>query len=293
MHIRQLLALIVLASICPLAIYAQPMNTPDAPEIALAFMDGAMELTLLNENPLSNNFEESFSSIDPSLQDNDNLWLFEGYQIYQVQLDFDQLDFLDPDVARLAAQFDLANDYDDLFVSVFDSALETCATTQMVSGSNSGLQQTFELTVDMWTGEPFVEGEVYCYIALAYATHPDGESDECPELPYTYVRSLQAPQGGLSIYCKTASNPVGIAEQNVLSFSFYPNPVSTQIHLQWTDSDGTFEILDVSGRVLYSEIITEGNIDSTLDLSETPEGIYLARFSTSTRVETQRLLVRH
>lgn len=276
-----------------LAGLAQPVSFPDAPEVALAYQDGVMELQMWNNNPLSNNYEEAFESIDPSLPEGNNLWVFEGYQIYQIQFGFSNLDFNDPDVARLVAQVDIENESTDLFNSVYDGATQSCVTSQMVVAANAGIPDTIELTLDAWTQEPFIEGQIYCYIALAYATHPDGESADCPEMPYTYVESIQTPDGSLNLYCKTATNPVGIVEQASIDLSIYPNPASDQVKIQLVGTEGAVELLSLTGKVISTRSISADENEVQFDVAELPEGIYLIRFRDAERVETKRLVVRH
>jgi hypothetical protein len=250
------------------SLLAQPTSTPDAPDLSVSYLDGVMTLDISNGNPISNNYNEAFEVEDGELPDEDNTWYFQGYLIYQIQLGFDELDFYDSDVARLAFQMDLEDDLETLTNNQFDTDLGLCIPQLMVQGGNSGLQYSLDISIDLWTGQPFVEGDVYCYVALAYAAHQDGENPDCDGLPYQFIRSQQAAAGSLILQCRTASNPMGVGEGSANLSKCYPNPASSTVSGAWSNLNVC--LLTADGK-LVEQIYNQND----MNVDHLPEGSYV------------------
>ena len=70
------------------------VSGPDAPDMTIQELENELILYLTNNNPISNNFKETYTAIDPGvskelpdgtpLTDEDRSYTFEGYQIYQL-----------------------------------------------------------------------------------------------------------------------------------------------------------------------------------------------------------------
>lgn len=86
--------------------------------------------------------------------------------------------------------------------------------------------------------------------------------------------------------CSIAS---GISEINSGEISIYPNPANDRIQIM-ASGKYQLQITDIQGRVIETRSIIGGDI---IDVSEFPNGIYLARMSNPGQTETLRFAVRH
>jgi len=108
----------------------------------------------------------------------DRYYRFEGYQIFQVtgpEVGANDLD--DPNMARIIQQFDIEN-YDKFGNPIgtlinweFDEAMQLSVPKVKVSGKNSGILHSFEITQDVFaTGNrSLVNYKTYYFVAIAYA----------------------------------------------------------------------------------------------------------------------------
>ncbi len=83
---------------------------------------------------------------------------------------------------------------------------------------------------------------------------------------------------------------LGISEQNEISISVYPNPVTDVINVE-TGVEGSINIFSVNGQLLINEVVVRGV--NTINLSDLRQGAYLLKFSTvdGTYI-TKKLLIR-
>lgn len=74
-------------------------------------------------------------------------------------------------------------------------------------------------------------------------------------------------------------------------FTLSPNPTNSDINLRFnsTVSNGTIDIHDVSGKLIYSRKIDNTNLE-TINASEWMQGIYLVTISTNTKTQTKRFV---
>ncbi|MFM7106974.1 MAG: T9SS type A sorting domain-containing protein [Flavobacteriales bacterium] len=86
--------------------------------------------------------------------------------------------------------------------------------------------------------------------------------------------------------CSVAS---GISEINSGEISIFPNPANDRIQIM-ASGKYQLQITDIQGRVIETRSIIGGDI---IDVSEFPNGIYLARMSNPGKTETLRFAVRH
>ena len=93
-----------------------------------------------------------------------------------------------------------------------------------------------------------------------------------------------------------SSNNVGIAEQkNAPVLSIYPNPGTGNFNLQYTGVNGlgTIEVLDLTGRTVYSEQTQMVNgANHTMNLSKLAQGQYSLRLTVNGTRSQQNLMVR-
>lgn len=157
------------------------IDGPDAPELEVIELD--RELVLVISNPtISNNANEDYAAPDPFIVCDtvpcDNVFRFEGYQIFQLRNStVSSSDLTNPDLARLVAQCDVKNfrengePIDQLVNFTFSEELNANLPIEMVNGENDGISHTFQLQNDEFaTGDRrLVNHKKYYYMAVAYA----------------------------------------------------------------------------------------------------------------------------
>jgi hypothetical protein len=93
-----------------------------------------------------------------------------------------------------------------------------------------------------------------------------------------------------------SGNNVGIGEQRkAAALSIYPNPGSGTFNLQYagTDGLGTIEVLDLTGRTVYSEAIRMiSGATHTMNLGQLAQGQYSLHLTVNGTRSQQSLLVR-
>jgi PKD repeat protein len=81
---------------------------------------------------------------------------------------------------------------------------------------------------------------------------------------------------------------------NEIELSVFPNPSSGKINikLEGLQSEGIFEITDMLGKIIHSEVVPEGNItfQKVIDLSANATGIYHYRLTHNGRQYTGKLI---
>jgi hypothetical protein len=72
-------------------------------------------------------------------------------------------------------------------------------------------------------------------------------------------------------------------------FTVYPNPSTDELNVQWSMAiDGTIQIIDLSGQVVYSEEFTKSKKMLTLQLSQLQAGLYFVNLKNSTNLSTTK-----
>jgi len=177
------------------------VDGPDAPELTLVEQDQKLIFHIWNK-PSSNNYMEKYRERDPfiicpaSIPDCNTYYSFEGYQVWQMK---------DPNVpmsevtehnelkAREVFQTDIRNGAGRLINFYWDPITESSQSVIEVSGSDQGIQHTFEITTDAFTdgAQPLVNYKKYYFVAVAYAYNnyqkygqSNPESLEGQKLPY-------------------------------------------------------------------------------------------------------------
>ncbi len=156
------------------------IDGPDAPELSIVELDQELILTLFNP-PSSNNANEDYAQVDPFIppQWSDNVFRFEGYQIFQLKDEsVSSSELSNPDVARLVAQCDIENidpltnqPIAQLINFTFSEELNASIPVEMVDGANEGLRHSFRITQDQFatTDRQLVNHKKYYFMAVAYS----------------------------------------------------------------------------------------------------------------------------
>ena len=164
------------------------LEGPRAPELTAQELDEEVILYLTNNNPLSNNVNESYIELDPTIPDVDTSgneytdleqsYRFEGYQVYQLANDeVSVADLDDPELARLVYQGDIENYNEDgqpigqLVNYEFDAEIELPVPTLQVDGANEGISHSIRVTEDLFSqgSGGLINYREYYFLAIAYA----------------------------------------------------------------------------------------------------------------------------
>ncbi|MAP81048.1 MAG: hypothetical protein CL526_08160 [Aequorivita sp.] len=82
---------------------------------------------------------------------------------------------------------------------------------------------------------------------------------------------------------------LSVADNAVENFSFYPNPVKTEINFNNIYAFTNVEIFNVQGKLLASKTIAEGLQTLPINLST---GLYFVKFSNDTQTVTKKMMVK-
>lgn len=88
-------------------------------------------------------------------------------------------------------------------------------------------------------------------------------------------------------------SPAGIEEAEDDTFTIFPNPASTEIHVHFPGSSAqvTASIYDITGRLLIQQSLDHHN--SNMDIRSLPAGFYTVTLSDERKVMTKRLIIQH
>tara|TARA_B110000046_G_scaffold169771_1_gene189168 strand:- start:44 stop:790 length:747 start_codon:yes stop_codon:yes gene_type:complete len=83
---------------------------------------------------------------------------------------------------------------------------------------------------------------------------------------------------------------LGIAENKLLNFEMYPNPVTDALNIQLPTGTEKVEvdIFDISGRLVSSKTISSN--DTSIDVQKFSKGIYIIRVATNNKIGVQRFI---
>lgn len=155
------------------------VSGPNAPDLTIRELDEGLIFYISNRktNDAGNNINESYKELDPAIlavanstgYDFDPYYKFEGYQVFQLKdATVSVADIHDQKLARMVYQCDVKNGVKQLVNHNFDQALNSNVPIEEVNGSDLGVQHTFRLTQDAFTGQALVNHKQYYYLALAY-----------------------------------------------------------------------------------------------------------------------------
>jgi hypothetical protein len=155
------------------------VSGPNAPDLTIQELDKELLIYITNRKTpdAGNNFNEGYSEIDPSIKSPDNLgsnarydstYNFEGYKVYQLlNSQVSIADIHDDSKARLVFQCDVKNDVTKLVNYNFDQAIGASVPVEEVNGNNGGIQHSFRLQNDAFSGR-FINHKQYYFLAVAY-----------------------------------------------------------------------------------------------------------------------------
>ncbi len=220
------------------------LNGPDAPELTIQELD--RELILYVTNPLgSNNYNEEYVEIDATIpptsevttyeidslfddngnyvgvfqvptgtstQNNDRIYRFQGYQIFQVKdatVSPDELG--NTDKARLVAQVDIEDGITQLINWEQDAEVNLPIPKEKVFGGDSGVVHSFRILKDEFsTTDPTLKNfQTYHYMALAYGYNQYQPYDPATLTgqPYPYLAGRKSPTGSIRSYAGIPHKP--------------------------------------------------------------------------------------
>lgn len=197
---------------------------PDAPDVCGIELDQEIIMTLFNQES-SNNFKQLYEEKDLLYtggvpEDDEDLYKFEGYKIYQIVnggISPSELDNIDK--ARLVYQSDLKNGITELYNWVSSTSPISnnliYTPTRKVVGADQGIKNTLSLTIDQFaTGaDPqLVNNQTYYYMSLAYGYNEYAKFEENTGVgqPRPYIEG----RGNIKTYAFT---PRPIVYQELLS----------------------------------------------------------------------------
>lgn len=187
------------------------LEGPNAPDLNIQEMENELIFTL--QNPLgSNNFNEQYQEANPliiidSTINGDNIYRFQGYQVYQVKNETVSVsDIGNLDLARIAFQCDIKDDVKNLVNYTIDIETEVQYPEIKVQANNEGIKHSFSIKKDLFAqGEDdLINHKQYHYIAIAYSSNNfkdydplDANSANGQKVPY--LSSRKGPFGEIRV----------------------------------------------------------------------------------------------
>ena len=211
--------------------------------------------------------------------------MFQGYIVYQATSNVVNpfVSYFDTTKMRVVAQSDLADNIDTLTNHYLDTLTVNCDSALMVEGNNIGIQHTYLINTDAFTGNAFQQGNTYCYYVFSYANSANKLGEDCnKEWPFLIEQKLSNGSGQGGGRC-IAFNPTAISElSNNLNYKIYPNPVEKQLHIKLGTIEELIEveIINVTGKkIVERKYVNSKNIE--LNVDDLLKGIYFMKISTS------------
>ncbi|NNE55154.1 MAG: T9SS C-terminal target domain-containing protein, partial [Flavobacteriales bacterium] len=257
------------------------VSGPDAPDVTIQELDREIILYLTNDNPLSNNFEETrydedllgFDPIIPEspieglvLDSADRAYKFQGYQIYQLSdATVSPSDLGNIEKARLIFQCDIKDGLSQAINYTLDLEMGLPVPELMVNGADEGIQHSFRVTNDAFaSGDTrLINHRTYYFMALAY-----GVNDYLSYDPATLV--------GQDVQYK-ASRKGAVGAIKV--YSGIPHNISPE-------AGGTTTFANYGDGIAMTRIEGRGNGLNNLEITEESEAEILANnFATELHYE--------
>jgi hypothetical protein len=187
---------------------------PDAPDVAVQELENEVILMLSNSNPLTNNYNETFSGFDPSipvtntagdsLDINERSYKFEGYLVYQLATDeVSSSDLADTEKARLIAQCDVKNGVKKIINYERDEDMDEIVPMLMVNGEDKGIRRSFRITEDAFAlaNKTLINHKTYYFMVIAYGYNNYEDYNVSTELGQAtaYLGSRKSSQGEIQV----------------------------------------------------------------------------------------------
>lgn len=187
------------------------LSGPDAPDMTAQELDKEIILYLRNTSPLSNNENEQYLELDPTIPpaneegfSNDQFYRFQGYQVYQLKNSAVSISEIEDErLSRLVFQSDI-KDYQDngepidqIINYEFDQIVNLPVPREKVNGANEGIKHSIRITTDRFAqGDTrLVNFKKYYYVAVAYGYNnyedynPDPDKLSGQSTPYLRGRA--------------------------------------------------------------------------------------------------------
>lgn len=188
------------------------LEGPNAPELTFQELDREVIFYIRNTNPLSNNLNEEYVELDPTIppanidgEPNDQLYRFQGYKIYQLRNNQVAANDVDNEEdARLVFQCDIKDGIAQIINYEFDEAIGLPVPRERVLGADEGIRHSVQITVDRFaTGDSrLVNFKKYYYVAVAYAYNNYEDFNPLPEQlsgqAFPYLRGRSSATGAIT-----------------------------------------------------------------------------------------------
>ena len=237
------------------------VSGPDAPDVTIQELENELILFLTNNNPISNNFEEGFQAVDPSIPkeredgtqytDEERSYKFEGYQIYQlVDNSISPTELDDVEKARLIFQCDKVNDVENVINFIYDETMEESVPHLEAQGANEGIQHSFRITTDAFAqgDNRLVNHRTYYFMAIAYGynNYQDYSPNTGVGQDLQYKGSRKSAIGSIRVYSGTP-------------------------HVPSPEAGGTIQHADYGDGVVVTRLEGKGNALNSIDISSESE----------------------
>lgn len=204
------------------------LSGPDAPDMTAQELDKEVILYLRNTSPLSNNQNEQYTELDPTIPPttsdgvpNDQFYRFQGYQVYQLKNSGVSVsDIEDERLARLIFQADIkdfgenGDPVGQIINYEFDQQVNLPVPVEKVNGANEGIKHSIRITSDRFAqGDTrLVNFKKYYYIAVAYGFNNYEEYNPDPNKlsgqPTPYLRGRAGAVGDIQPITVIPHKPV-------------------------------------------------------------------------------------
>jgi hypothetical protein len=157
------------------------VSGPDAPDVTVAELENEIILMWSNEIPLSSNYHEGYSLIDPTIPElkpdgtpysaEERSYTFQGYMIYQLKdEEVSASELEDINLARLIGQCDIEDDVATIINYEKDEATSEIVGRLKVQGANEGIFHSLRVTEDAFAlgSKRLVNHKTYYFMVIAY-----------------------------------------------------------------------------------------------------------------------------
>jgi type II secretory pathway pseudopilin PulG len=263
------------------------LSGPDAPDMEAQELNREIILYITNENPTSNNYQESYGfpsdfAFDPLIPDltsngelipdEEHYYEFQGYKIFQLKdgtVSSAELD--DVNRARLVAQTDIQDGVGQLVNYIDDPALNVKVPVVGVEGSDEGIRHSFRITDDRFAteGSALVNFRKYYFMAVAYAYNEYEEFNQSEingdvfngGQAITYLESRKSANGGIPVITAIPHDPTLENQGTVLNASYGDIiPVS---RIEGEGNGGN--VIDITAETTNRILNSEFNLVNRLD----------------------------
>jgi hypothetical protein len=148
---------------------------PDAPELSIIETDSTLIFNIYNE-PGSNNYLEKYKEKDPLFVCSENIspcteyYEFQGYQVFQLKnQNVDINDRYDENLVKEIFQCDIKDNADKVINFIWSTDHNADIPVIEVDGANNGIQKSFSISKDAFTGGKLTNNKDYYFTVVAYA----------------------------------------------------------------------------------------------------------------------------